>query len=85
MQLLLLAESVRITNSGVAKIRLDTTQPRPATRHVAYIQTTATAVESRTTHSYWSDSQGVSVGQGAIPTLEGQGTSGISLLISILS
>ena len=69
MQLLLLAESERIISSGVAKIRLDTTQPRPATRHVADIQATATTVESRATHSYWSDSQGVSVGQGAVPTV----------------
>ena len=61
MQLLLLAESVRIISWGVAKIRLDTTQPRPAIRHVADIQATATTIESRTAHSYW--------GQGAIPTV----------------
>ena len=69
MQLLLLAESVRMIGSDVAKIRLDTTQPRPATRHVSDIRVTATTVESRTTHSYWSDSQGVSVGQGAMATV----------------
>ena len=72
MQLLLLAESVRIISSGVADIRLDTTQPRPATRHVADIQATAT-VKSRTAHSYRSDSQGVSVGQGAIATFGSRG------------
>ena len=69
VQLLLLAESVRIISSGVAEISLDTTQPRPVTRHVAGIQVTATTVESRTIDTYWSDSQGVSVGQGAIPTV----------------
>jgi len=69
MQLLLLAESVRITSSGVANIRLDTTEPRPATRHMADIRETTTNVESRATYSNWSDSQGVSVGQGAIPTV----------------
>jgi hypothetical protein len=73
MQLLLLAESVRIIRSGVDKIRLDTTQPRPATRHVADIRATATTVESRITHPYWSDSQGVSGGQGAIPTVGSRG------------
>jgi hypothetical protein len=69
MLLLLWAESVRIIASGAAEIPLDTEHPRPATRHTADVQVTATAVESRTTYSDWSDSQGVSVGQGAIPAL----------------
>jgi hypothetical protein len=61
MQLLLLAESVRIKSLDMAKIPLDTMEPRPATRHVADIQATATTVESRITHSAGS---GVIVGQG---------------------
>jgi len=68
MQLLLLSESAQIISSGVAEIALDTTQPRPATRYLADIKSTPTPVESRATSSYCSDSQGVSVGQGAIPT-----------------